>query len=240
MPAAFQHHAAYGPAVRAPVTAGPSALLVLLVAHRAGFHAQSAAGAVLRRDLQRVLLIGKFFPARGSGLEERRCCLEGLRWIDLGADDGMWTDQDALVALHADAGIPDRDLHGNVALLPLRRAAGVGAVHRQRTGGQVVTVAIQYPGGHLLDEPRRFGGNRQTEANLARRFGRKRDLAQGRQCLVNRGEVLADDRFATVSVEWKTTRQAESWSQVRPRLESRAGGAGVPHAAGWVLPHPFG
>ena len=51
--------------------------------------------------------------------------------IDLLADDGVRADHDALAALDAQVGFPDRDVQRDVALLPLRGAGGEGAVHRE-------------------------------------------------------------------------------------------------------------
>ena len=68
-------------------------------------------------------------PARRVGL------------VDLGADGRVRADEHALVALDADRRVPDRDLGGEVALLPLRGAHRPGAVHGERAHRQQVALA---------------------------------------------------------------------------------------------------
>src|SRR3954470_23561080 len=85
---------------------------------RADVDAQVAAGAVFRSYLDGEGLALEFEALVGGRFERGGRAGEVGRVIDLGADRRMRTDEDALVALDADLGVPDRDLDGDVPLLP--------------------------------------------------------------------------------------------------------------------------
>ena len=71
----------------------------------------------------------------------------------------MRADKDALAALDAQVGLPDRDFQGDVALLPLGGAGGEGAVHRQGADRQVVALQGNDRAQHILDK---LGGLRRA------------------------------------------------------------------------------
>ena len=120
---------------------------------RADFHAQGTTRAIFRGYLKCVGVAG------GEFLEFGRHVLEGLGSIcqqflivDLVADDRVRTDHDTLAALDAQALIPDGDVEGNVALLPLGRTGGEGAVDGEGGNGDVVAVGTDDLAEHLTDE----------------------------------------------------------------------------------------
>ena len=82
--------------------------------------------------------------------------LRGLRQellvVDLVADDGVRADEDALAALDAQVGFPDRDFQGDVALFPLGGAGGEGAVHGHGGDRDVIAIEGDHRAKHVLDE----------------------------------------------------------------------------------------
>ena len=126
---------------------------VRLVLGRADLDAEVAAGAVLGRHLDRVLpALERRRPGSRSALKVAGAPARALGVVDLGADGGVRADERALVALDADLRVPDRDLDGEVALLPLRGAHRPGAVHREGAHGQEVALAGHHHRGHALHE----------------------------------------------------------------------------------------
>ena len=117
---------------------------VPLVLGGADDRAEVAARAVLGGDLDRVLhplelggpVVDRLVGRRGRR-EER-----GLE--DLGADRRVRADHRALVALDAELLVPDRDLEGDVPLLPLRRRRGEGAVDREGRDGEEVALVGEH------------------------------------------------------------------------------------------------
>ncbi len=171
-----------------------------LVLGRADLDAQRTAGAIFRRDLQRVGQAGKFLPLGRRVLERRRRILEPRRVIDFGADDRVRANQHALAALDARLFVPGGNLERNVALFPLRRAGGESAVYRNLADGHVVA----QPGDHgrrdLLDERGRLGRHGRPDVERARHLVRHLDLVQILQRLVYRRKVLFHHRFAALAV----------------------------------------
>ena len=104
--------------------------LVLSLAGQASTH-RAAAGAVLGSHLDGVGHAGEFLELRVHVLEGCGGLLQEFLVVDLVADDGMRADEDALAALDAQVGFPDRDLEGDVALFPLGGAGREGAVDGQ-------------------------------------------------------------------------------------------------------------
>ena len=129
-------------------------LRVRLVLGRADPDAELAAGAVLRRHLDGVLLAREVLGLVVHRLEGRRGALEGRRVVDLGADGGVRADQRALVALDAELLVPHRDLDGDVALLPLGGGGRPGAVGREGADRQQIALAGDHHRGDPLDEIR--------------------------------------------------------------------------------------
>ena len=138
---------------------------------RAGLDAQPTSGAVLDVDLQRVTAVREPGGLQRSRPEPLRCALQAGRVVVPGADHAVRADEAAVAALDAQVGVPDRDQLGDVALLVRRRAARVGAVHRQRADRQVVAAAGHHLRGDGADELRRVRGHR------------RRQLARGRHPL---------------------------------------------------------
>src|SRR5262249_30424325 len=104
-----------------------------------GLDAQLAAGAVLDVDLQRVARVGKSDGIERSGEERVRSAVQLLVVEVARANDAVRADEAAVAALDAEVGLPDSDKIGDVALLVRCGPAGVGAVHRERAHGQVVS-----------------------------------------------------------------------------------------------------
>ena len=167
---------------------------------RADVHAQVAAGAVLRRHLNRVGLRLEFVPLVGHGLERPRRAGERGVVIHLGADGCVRADQHALIALDADRLVPHRDLEREVPLLPLRRADRPGAVHWKRAHRQQIALAGHEDGGHPLDE---VGRQRRHHRRTAVRRGdarRHRHLVEVGERRVHGLEVAPDDFRAALAV----------------------------------------
>src|SRR5208337_3048779 len=95
-------------------------LRLRLVARRADVHAQRAAGAILRRDLQRELPALEFRIAAVCALESGGRALERRRFIDLRADGRVRANRDALQALDANFLVPYRNVQREVAFFVLR------------------------------------------------------------------------------------------------------------------------
>src|SRR5208283_6113727 len=98
--------------------------------------------------------------------EAVRRVVDGLRIIDLGADDGMRAYQHALSALDAKLFIPHRDFEGDIALLPLRSGGGEGTIDRHRADGDEVSVARQHQRFDAAYEFWRFLGHHRADLEL--------------------------------------------------------------------------
>ncbi len=133
--------------------------------HRAGLHAQPAAGAVLQVDLKGVLGVRQAPHVQRHRREAGRRAVQLRLVVELGTDDAVRADEAAVAALDAGVGVPERHQVGDVALLERGGAAGVGAVDRQGADRQVVAVAGHHRRGDGLDElrvraPARWGAGR--------------------------------------------------------------------------------
>ena len=82
-------------------------------------------------------------------------------------------------ALDADAGIPARNLRGDVALLPLSCGSGPSAIVRHGAHRQVVALLRDDLGSNLLDEHRRFGGHDRRHFLISGRLGGILDFENG-------------------------------------------------------------
>ena len=127
---------------------------------RAGLDAQPAARAVLDVDLQRVARLRK--PGR---VERRRP--EAVRRAAPASTRSYCRERITLCGqtklqlphwMHSSGSQDGHDLR-DVALLVLRRAARIGAVHRQRADRQLVAAAGHHRRGHGAHELRRVRGH---------------------------------------------------------------------------------
>ena len=112
----------------------------------------------------------------------------------------MRADEAAVAALDAQVGVPDRDQLGDVALLVRRRAARVGAVHRQRADRQVVAAAGHHLRGDGADELRRVRGHRRRQLARGRHPVGHLDPVQPLQRPVDRRLVAFDHLGAAPAV----------------------------------------
>ena len=153
-------------------------LVVLLAQRRLGLHvdgamlglalalrgtdrnAQAASGAIFRRHLQRVLQLGELAPLRHRRLESLRLVIDIAGIEDLGTNDRVRTNHNALATLDAQLLVPHRNLQRDVALLPLRGSCGESAVNRQRAHWNQVALTVDDQRFHVTHEVRRVGRNR--------------------------------------------------------------------------------
>ena len=135
---------------------------------RADRDAQSASGAIFRRHLQRVLQLGELAPLGHCRLEAFGSVIDAAGIVDLGANDGVRANHDALAALDAQLLIPHRNFQGDVALLPLRGTGGEGAVDGHRADRNLVAVTIDHQRFHVAHEVGSIGRDRRTNIELAR------------------------------------------------------------------------
>ena len=154
-------------------------LRVLAIFCRAHFHAQVAAGAVFRGDLQNV-----FLPAHIAGFNVQRVqtgrgVLHVLRRDHFGADCRVRAGGNAVVTLGAERFLPDRDLFGDVAFLPAGGAHGPGAVRRQGGDRQRIAEAGQHGGSDRFDEIRRGVGDHRRAVRTAGIHRLQRHFRQG-------------------------------------------------------------
>jgi len=168
-----------------------------LVLLGAGGHANAATGAVLDVDLQGVGRVG--LVAHGGVLEAGGGLLQQLLVVFIGADDGVRTDKGAGAALDALGLVPDRDVEGDVALLPPRGGRGEGAVDGHLGDRQAVAVTDHDGGDDILDESGRFGGDGRRYLEF-RGHGAGGDFVQVGKGVVHRLVVLLDDFVALLAV----------------------------------------
>ena len=169
---------------------------------RAGLDAQPAAGAVLDVDLQRVAGVRQAAarPAAPTGTPSGApSSRAGV--VVLGADHAVRADEAAVAALDAQVRVPDRDQLGDVALLVRRRAARVGAVHRQRADRQVVAAAGHHLRGDGADELRaRARAPSAAARGCAVTAAGTLDPVQPVERAVDRGVVARDHLGAALAV----------------------------------------
>ncbi len=120
--------------------------------------------------------------------------------IDLGADDGVRADQHALAALDAEVLVPFGNFEGDVALLPLRGAGGVGSIDGHGADRKIIAVAEDLGRQNILHKSGSGGGNRRTKLDLAGGLGRNRDLVKVGEGAVHGGKVLLHHGFAALAV----------------------------------------
>src|SRR5205807_4156334 len=116
------------------------------------FDAELAAGAVFNCNLDRVELIRKLAPLCRHRFETFRRVCEIALLDNLRANRRMRTDQNALAALDAEIGLPNRNFLCDVALLPLCGAHGICAVDGESTDRQHVAAPGDDLRGDLLYE----------------------------------------------------------------------------------------
>ncbi len=102
----------------------------------------------------------------------------------------MRADEHALAALDAERLVPLGNFQGDVALLPLRGADGIGSIAGQLADREVVAVAEDHGRQDILHEGRRLGGDRRTELDLAGGLGRNLDAMEIGESAIDGGEVL--------------------------------------------------
>ncbi len=112
----------------------------------------------------------------------------------------MGTAEDALVALDARLGVPDRDLQGDVALLVARGADGIGAVDRHRRNRQGVAAGGDHLGGHAPDELGGVGRNGAAHVGDGGRLGRHRHAVDPLPRQLRRPHIHLDNGAPLVAV----------------------------------------
>ncbi len=135
---------------------------------RADRDAQPATGAIFRRHLQRVLQLGEFAPLGDRRLEAFGRVIDAAGIVNLGANDGVRANHDALAALDAQLFVPHRNFQRDVALLPLRGSRGEGAVDRHGADRDLVAVAGDHQRFHVAHEVGSVRRNRRTNIELSR------------------------------------------------------------------------
>lgn len=172
----------------------------ILSSRRADVDAHTAAGAVVGGDLNRHQPAGQILAGPLARLEAVRFAVEGFGGIGLGANRRVRAGECAQSALDADVGVPDRDLAGDAPLLELCCGGGKGAVDRQGTDRQQISLPFQHHAGHALDEVRCRLTDRRNDTQRGGRFGRNGNLVQVLQCRIDRGTVPLHDDFAALRV----------------------------------------
>ena len=205
-------------------------LRLRLVLRRAGLDADPAAGAVVRRDLDRHEHPRQILRAPLLRLEAGGCACERGGLVDLHADRRVRADERALGAVDADRLVPDRELVGEVAPLEVRRAGREGAVDRERADGQEVAAA----GDELADEV--GGAVGEVDVAVLRGDGAVDvHLVQGVEGEVDGVEVALHDLFAALRVRRRdrlldradrALRRQHAGEREEARLEDRVHAAG--------------
>ncbi len=188
---------------------------------RAGVDAEPAAGAVLEVGLQRVADVGEAARVDGRALEarggrERRGAVEELLVVELRADHRVRTHERAVAALDAEVGLPHRHELRDVALLPLRRSARIGAVHGERAHRDLVAASHHHERSHLANERRRLARDHREPSSMRGDPIGYLDTGELRQRLVHRSKVLAHDLGALDPV-----RLLDRATDLRDRLLAR-------------------
>src|SRR5215472_17638107 len=108
--------------------------------------------------------------------------------------------QHTFTALNAKVGVPYRNFLGDVALLPHGGSSRKGAVNRQRTDRQRITIAGDDGSQNVADEKRRFGRNGWKHVEYRRHATGNLHFAEIRKCLIYGGIVFLNDGVAPLSV----------------------------------------
>ena len=163
-----------------------------LVASRADLCAQSTTGAVFRSNLDSPLVTLEVRSLVVGALECFRSVLEQFTVVNLGTNGCVRADDAAFTTLDTQVRVPDRNIHGNIALFPLSRTERPCTINRENGNRQILAVVRHHRGGNGLDEIRglRIDGRR-TEHTTRRDF-RNFNLIQVRDRVINRCEVLFD------------------------------------------------
>ena len=111
----------------------------------------------------------------------------------------MRADDAALPALDAEAWIPDRHFHRDIALFILRRAAGERAVRRHEAHGNQIAAPGHDFRRHLAHEGRRVRPHDGRQRGAVQGGG-NRDLMQGVHGRVDGGEIELHHRLALVLI----------------------------------------
>ncbi len=135
-------------------------------------------------------------------LERFRSANEQLLIVYLVANDRMRTDHHTLAALDTNISIPNRDFECNVALLPLSRAGGEGAVDGEGRNRDVISVRVDDATKDILDEPRRFIRDREPARHLRGDLRRNFDLVQVGNRRIHRFEILFHHGFAALAIRF--------------------------------------
>src|SRR5690554_6674805 len=101
----------------------------------------------------------------------------------------MRADKDALAALDAQIGLPDRDLKRNVALLPLGCSGRIGAICRQSADGEEIALTGNHGTENAANELRSIFGYGWAAGNGAGHLIGDLDFMQMHQGLVHGVEV---------------------------------------------------
>ena len=112
----------------------------------------------------------------------------------------MRADKSALVALDADVGIPDGDLHSDVALLETGRPGGIRAIGRHGRNRQAVALAGDHRGGHVAHELGCAFRHRRADVQAALRPIGQRQTVDALLRQFGRLDVAFDDRRPLVAV----------------------------------------
>ncbi len=109
--------------------------------------------------------------------------------VELGPQRRVGADKDAVAALDADIGVPDRDLAGDIPLLEAAGGGGVSTIHRQHGDRDQIATPGQHLAGDALDKL--AATRRQWQRIVADLLvtGRNCHLAQVSQGIVHRREV---------------------------------------------------
>ena len=163
----------------------------------ADFNAQAAAGAILRRHLNRVAQAFKLgLESLGQPTKVGGCAVELRRCENLGTDCSVRTDHRAAVALHAQVRLPNRNVEGNGALFQAAGTRGPGAIGWECAHWQFVTPAFQQQASDAPGKVWRIVGNRWAPRAGGRDGLRHRNLNQCAKRALQRCEV-APQHFGT-------------------------------------------
>ena len=112
----------------------------------------------------------------------------------------MRADEAAVAALNAQLGVPGRHQFRDVALLILRRAARVSAVHRQRADRQLIAPSGHHRRGHCAHELGRVRGDDRRRLALGRHLLRQLYAVKVLQRAVDGRLVALHDLGAALAV----------------------------------------
>ncbi len=164
-----------------------------LALRRTNRHAQSATGAIFRRDLQGVFQIREFTPLGNCRLEAFGSMIGDVAVVNLGANNGVRANHDALAALNAELLVPHRNFQRNIPLLPLCGTSGEGAVDWHGADRDQVAVAGNHQAFDVADKLRRVGRHYRPHLELRGSAGGQFHFMQVLQRGIHGRKVLADD-----------------------------------------------